>query len=58
MKKQNQISNSSHHQKLITASLLFAAFCYSIDEPTKEMTLSKIRITVILKYAFISFTLV
>jgi len=50
--------NSSHHQKLVTASLLFAAFCYSIDEPTKEMTLTKIRITVILKYAFIAFTLV
>ena len=52
------MSDSSHHQKSVTASLLFAAFCYSTDEPTKEMTLSKIRITVILKYAFIAITLV
>jgi hypothetical protein len=52
------MSNSSHHQKLVNAYLLFAAFCYSIDEPRKEMTHSKIRVTVILKYAFIAFTLV
>lgn len=57
-KIENHMFNSSHHQKLVTASLLFAPFCYSIDEPTKERTLSKIRITVILKYAFIAVTLV
>lgn len=57
-KKENHVFNSSHHQKLVTASLLFAAFCYSIYDPTKEMTLSKIRIIVILKYAFTAFTLV
>jgi hypothetical protein len=57
-KETESCANSSHHQKLVTVSLLFAAFCYSIDEPTKEMALSKIKITLILKYAFTAFTLV